>query len=271
VESVRTSLEARNLRGQGLVVEQQSAVRQPHGHLRRVLHLDKQVDGAVEVRQHDLGGLGVIGEGGGAHQAASHVDSILRSFDQKHVALRDDVVGVRVEVPLATPARRDHPHSYLDRESELSQASAHGRRLFSDLDAGHGLVGVTQVAPEVVHDTETRGDDAGDVLGGVGDVFDGGGNLEYARHVLGVLGASGGKDAHLAQVPEMAEHALFEAAHLLGEIHVGEEHGRVGQVHHQLRRVLDLGEESLDRTSAFSGIHCGCIPPDPSGYSEDHQ
>ena len=61
--------------------------------------------------------------------------------------------------------------------------------------------------------------------------------------------SSGLRAASIAMIrssAEMAVHPLLEPADLAGELLLVEEHGRVGQVHHELGRVLELDEEFLD-------------------------
>jgi hypothetical protein len=55
VDRVRASFEIAYLRGESLVVEQQSRIGKPDGNLGRVLHLDEQIHRAIEIRQHELG------------------------------------------------------------------------------------------------------------------------------------------------------------------------------------------------------------------------
>ena len=106
-----------------------------------------------------------------------------------------------------------------------------------------------------------------DVLGRVGDLLDGAGDLENARHVLGILGTSGREDRNLPEVAQVVEHPLFETPDLFGEFLVGEEDGRVGEVDHQLGCVFDLRQVTLDGSWTFSRIH-SLRSPFWLGYSE---
>ena len=70
--------------------------------------------------------------------------------------------------------------------------------------------------------------------------------MEHAGHGLCVLGAPGGQHGHLAEPAEVLVHALLDLLDLLGQVLLVEEDGRVGQVDHELGRVLELDQQFLD-------------------------
>ena len=108
------------------------------------------------------------------------------------------------------------------------------------------IVRVPQIRSEILDYAEARDDDAGDVLGCVGDLFHRGRDLENAGHVLRVLRTARCEDRNPAKSAQVFDHPVLEATHLLGEVYVGEEDCRVGEIDHQLRGVLDLSKEPLD-------------------------
>ena len=72
-----------------------------------------------------------------------------------------------------------------------------------------------------------------------------------AGHAFGVLGAAGGEHRHDAEPPEVVVHALLEPVDLARQLLLVEEDGRVGQVDHELRRVLQLDEQLFDVLRLF--------------------
>ena len=69
------------------------------------------------------------------------------------------------------------------------------------------------------------------------------------------LRVAGGQDAHGAHVVDEVVHALLELVDLLGHVGVAEVEGGVGEVDHQLREVLGLGEHGPQ--VAGSVVHRG--------------
>ena len=119
---------------------------------------------------------------------------------------------------------------------------------------------MAEVGTQLVGDADLRLDHAGDVGGSVADLLDGARDVQDPGHGLGVLGTASGEHGHLAQPPEVAVHAGLELLDLLGQVLLVEEHGRVGQVHHQLGDVLGLHEELFDVPGLFVVRN---VPPAP--------
>ena len=75
---------------------------------------------------------------------------------------------------------------------------------------------------------------------------------------FGILGAPRGKHRHDPEAAEVAVHPLLEPADLAGQLLLVEEHGRVGQVDHELGGVLQLDEELFDGLGFV--IHGAALP-----------
>jgi hypothetical protein len=177
---------------------------------------------------------------------------VLGSFHKEDIVLRDHVVGSGIQIPIAPAPRGDYPDPDLDRQRQFAQALADCRRSLSNFDAGNDLIRVSEVFTKVIEESEPRRNDVGDVLSRIGDLLNRRRDLEYARHVFRIFGASCREDRELAKISKVDEHPIFETSDLFGKIRVGKEDGRVREIDHELRRVLDLRQELLDGTSTFS-------------------
>ena len=70
--------------------------------------------------------------------------------------------------------------------------------------------------------------------------------MQHAGHGLGVLGGACREHRDLTEPAEVPVHPLLELLDLLRQAVLVEKHGGVGEVHHELARVLQLHEELLD-------------------------
>ncbi len=246
MQDVAAALERSDLGGQRPVVEQQRRVGEPDGGLRDVLHLDEDVDRPVQLGQRRRFELGGRWQRGRAGDLADQVHALLRPLVHEDVAVGDDGVGPRVELPVAAAADRQEPHPGLGGQGQVAKGRTDGRGSLAHLHASGDLVGVPQVGAERVGDAEPRADHAADVGGGVADLVDRVRDPQDALDRLGVLGAPGREDRQRAQAPEVAAHALLEVLDLVGEVLLVEEQGGVCEVDEQLGGVLRLDKELLD-------------------------
>ena len=146
VHLVGCVLERGDLRRETFVVEQDRRVREPDGHLGRVLQLDEQVDGSIEAGERLLGRLAQV-PARRAGQLADQVDALLRALEEQHVAGGEDLVATGAEDPMHVAPDRDHPHPGLGRQPELPERLALELVVLSEADAGDHLLGVPQIVP----------------------------------------------------------------------------------------------------------------------------
>ena len=159
----RAGLEDADLGRERSVVEQDRGVGEPDRGLAQVLHLDEDVDRAVQLRQGRRVVVRRLRERRRAGDLADEVHAFLGSADQEHVARDDDHVGARVELPARVRADRHHPHAGLGRQRQFAERLPDRLRAVADPDPRRHLVRVAQVAAQHVGDPEPRGDDARDV------------------------------------------------------------------------------------------------------------
>ena len=103
-----------------------------------------------------------------------------------------------------------------------------------------------QVGAQRVGDPEASGDHPRNVGRRGADPLDRVGDPQHAGHPFGILGTSGGEHRHRPQAPQQIARSAVETDHLVGDLVVVEEHGRVRQVDHELGGVLQLDEEVFD-------------------------
>jgi hypothetical protein len=239
---VQAVLEVADLGGKAAVAQYEGAVGQPDGGLGQVLHLDEHVDGPVEVGDGGVVlGVGRLPDRGGG-QLPQAGDALRRPAQEQHVAGDEHGVAVDVGVPLAAAAHRHHPHAGLHGQFQRRQGPVRHVRALADQDPVRHLLGVGQVGDELCGNAQPVRDDSGDVDGVVAHPLDGGHHLEHRRHALGVTGAAGRQHAHGTHVVHQFAHLLLELEHLLGHVGIAEVDRGVGQVHHQFRGVLGLGQ-----------------------------
>jgi hypothetical protein len=233
-----------HLRGQAQVAQYQRRVGQAHGRLGDVLHLDQQVDGPVEVGEAAELGFGRLGRlpPGGGRQLPQPGDAGRRAPQEQDVAGHEDVLALDVGHPLAVAADGDDAHAGLDRQLEVRQRAAGQVRAVAHEHPVRDLLGLGQVGDQLAGDAEAVGDDAGDVGGGLADALDRRDHLQDRRHGVGVAGVAGRHDRHRAHVVDEGVHALLELTDLLGHVGIAEVQGGVGEIDHELRQVLDVGE-----------------------------
>ena len=107
---------------------------------------------------------------------------------------------------------------------------------------------VHQVVHQQAGDAEPPGDDAGDVDGVVADPLDGADDLEHGRHRLRLPGVADGHDAEGPHPVHQIADLLLQLVDLVGHVGVVEEQRGVGQVDHQLARVLGVGQHVPQRS-----------------------
>jgi hypothetical protein len=105
---------------------------------------------------------------------------------------------------------------------------------------------VAQIRAQGVGDAQPGGDHTRDVGCRGADALDRIGDPQHARHPFGVFRAPCGEHRHRPQAPQQVAGAAVEPDHLVGDLVVVEEDGRVGEIHHQLRGVLQLDEQVFD-------------------------
>ena len=239
---VQPVLEVAHLGGETAVAEHQGAVGEAHGGLGEVLHLDQDVDRPVEVGDCGvvLGSWRLPDRRGG--ELAQSGDALGRPAQEQHVVGDEDGVPTDVCVPFTTTTDRHDPHAGLHREFEGRERTVRHVRALAHEHPVRYLFGVGQVGHELRRDAQPVRDDPGDVDGVVGHALDGGHHLENRRHPFGLTGAPSGQHAHGSHVVDQLAHLLLEFVHLFGHFGITEVDRRIGQVHHQFRGVLGLGQ-----------------------------
>jgi len=151
------------------------------------------------------------------------------------------------------PRRMAVMHAGHRRQLEAGQGPPGHVRSLPHEDPVRHLLGVREVRHELTGDAEAMGHDPGDVDRVVGDALHGADDLQHRGHRLGLLLVAGRQHAHRPHVLDELEHLLVELVHLLGHVRITEVQRRVGQVDHQLRHVLGVGEHRTQ--AAASSVH----------------
>ena len=119
MEDVRSRLQRGDLGRQRPVLEQQRGIGQSDGHFGRVLHLDQDVDGTVELGEGRAHALWRIRQLGGSRQLPNEAHPFLGALEQQDIAFGDHAVAVGIELPLAAPAYGEQPHPSLAGQEQL--------------------------------------------------------------------------------------------------------------------------------------------------------
>ena len=258
VQDVGSRLQRADLGCERAVVEQERRVRESDRRLGEVLHLHEDVDGPIELgeRWRLLGGG--FGERRRAGQLADVVHALLGPADQQDVSDGDHVVGAGIEPPVHAAADRDHPHARLRGQGQVAERPSCSGAVLTDPEPRRHLVGVAEILSEGVRDPEARGHDPRDVGGGIAHALDGMRDPQHRGHALRVFLTAGREHRRDPQSVEVPAHPLLEPLDLLRQLLLVEEDGRVGQVDHELRGVLQFDEEVFDVARLV--VHHGSTP-----------
>ncbi len=258
-QPVRRRLDRADLDGQGRLVQQDRGVGEADRDLRDLLQLDDEVDGTVEVaRDRPVRWRCRL-----AHRAAreptDQVDALARPLDEQHVVEAQRLVAVRVEDPVVGAPHGDDPHAGAGRELDLGQRPLGQLGALVDPGAGRALRRVPEVLAQLRREAELARDDLRDLVGGVRDALDGDGGREHAGQLLGVLAGPRRDHADRPELVEQLADAGLQPHDLAGQRVVLEEDRGVGEVEHQLGRLLRAEQQLLDGPVAHQPPTCSSV------------
>ncbi len=216
-------------------------------------------------------------QGGAAASSRRRVMPSGEPRQEQRVAGGDHHVAVDIDDPVAMAADGHDAHAGGHRQLHGRDRPVGHVGTLADEDAVRDLLGHGQVDQQLCRDPELVGDHPGHVDRVVTDAFDGADHLQHRAHGFGLLGATSGQHTDPAHVPDQLGELVFELTHLLGHVGISEVHGGVGQVDHQLGRVLGLGQHGPE--VAWSVVHvshraqgrraCWPLVPVGSGWRRD--